>query len=83
MKVSYTSSVKVPAGWRSVTVVALVEKISAGMGKVVEVLTIDGSTPAYGQSRTGARRQEFNGKYWAESQIGSKKRLSACSIVSE
>ena len=83
MQVRYTSSVKVPAGWRSVSVVANVEKVSPAMAKVVDVLFIDGEVPSYGQSRTGAKRQEFNGKYWAEAQIGAKKRLSACEIIAD
>lgn len=77
----YSSSVKVEAGWRDVKIKARAEKISAGMAVVRDVIEIDGETPAYGQSRTGAKRQSFNGKAWAATQVGAKKRLSACEIV--
>lgn len=79
--IQYTSSVKVEAGWRDVQIKARAENISAGMAVVREVIEIDGETPAYGQTRTGAKRQSFNGKAWAAKQIGAKKRLSACEIV--
>ena len=81
MKIKYSIGVKVPAGWRSVTVIAVAEKISAAMVQVKEILTIDGEKPSYGQSRTGAKRQEFNGMYWANAETGKKKRLSACEIL--
>lgn len=77
----YSSAVKVEAGWRQVNVKASAEKISAGMAVVREVVEIDGETPASGQSRTGAKRQSFNGKWWAAQQVGAKKRISSCEIV--
>lgn len=77
----YSSSVKVEAGWRDVKIKACAEQISAGMAVVRDVIEIDGEAPAYGQSRTGAKRQSFNGKAWAAQQIGAKKRLRACEIV--
>lgn len=80
--VEYQSSVHVAAGWRSVDVVAEVELVSAGMVVVQQVELIDGEAPARGQSRTGARRQEFDGRYWAREQVGARKRLSACKVVS-
>jgi hypothetical protein len=83
LTISYTSSVKVPAGHRSVTITAKAERISAGMAKVVQVLEIDGEQPGYGMSRTGARRQECNGHWVAQREVGAKKRLSACQIISE
>ena len=79
--IQYTSSVKVEAGWRDVQVKARAEKISAGMAVVREVVEIDGEAPAYSQSRTGAKRQSFNGKYWAAQQVGAKKRLSSCTVA--
>ncbi len=78
--IEYSASVKVPAGWRSVAVTATAEK-TGGFAVVSEVLTIDGETPAYGQSRTGARRQEFNGLYWAAQEVGKRKRVSACTVI--
>lgn len=79
--IKYTSSVKVEAGWRDVQILARAEKTSEKMAVVREVIEIDGETPRYGQSRTGAKRQSFNGKWWVAQQIGAKKRLSACEIV--
>lgn len=79
--IQYTSSVKIEAGWRDVQVKARAEKISAGMAVVREVVEIDGQAPAFGQSRTGANRQSFNGKWWAAQQVGAKKRLSACKVA--
>ena len=81
MKIEYTTSVKTPAGWRPVKVVAVAKPISAGMAVVESVEEIDGETTHYGQSRTGAKRQQFNGNYFADAQIGTKKRLSACTII--
>jgi hypothetical protein len=81
MKLKYQSSVKVPAGWRSVNIVAECEQVSPGFAVVKTVELIDGEPPHYGQSRTGAKRQEFNGHYWAKTQIGAKKRISACKIL--
>jgi hypothetical protein len=51
------------------------------MAQVKEVLLIDGETPNYQQSRTGAKRQEFNGKYFATQQIGAKKRIATCELL--
>lgn len=78
--ITYSSAVKVEAGWRHVSVKARAEQISSGMAVVREVIEIDGETPSYGQSRTGAKRQSFNGNWWAAKQIGAKKRLSACEV---
>lgn len=78
--ITYTLGIKVDAGWRSVEVKALAEK-QGGYAVVKNVLEIDGETPAYGQSRTGAKRQQFNGRYWADRQVGAKKRVSACVVV--
>jgi hypothetical protein len=81
--ISYTSSVKVLAGHRSVTITAKAERISAGMAQVVEVLAIDGEAPRYGMSRTGAARQQYDGRYVARREVGSRKRLSACVVTEE
>lgn len=78
--IKFNSSVKVEAGWRDVQIKARAEQVSAGMAVVREVVEIDGQAPAYGQSRTGAKRQGFNGKWWAAQQVGARKRLSACEI---
>ncbi len=83
MLLTYTTGVLTPAGWRPVTIVARADRQSAGIATVREVLTIDGEAPAYGQSRTGAKRQEFDGRYVARTEVGKNKRLSACLQVEE
>lgn len=81
LTIEYESSVHTAAGWRGVTIRARAEKISAGMARVVSVELIDGEKPGYRQSRTGAKRQEFSGVYFAAQQVGARKRLSACEIL--
>lgn len=78
--ITYTSRVKVQAGWRAVTVKAEAEQVSPGFAVVRRVVEIDGETPNKGQSRTGASRQAFNGVFWSGLQVGAKKRLSSCTI---
>ena len=79
--IEYTTGVFTPAGWRSVTITAEADQTSAGMATVTAVTAIDGEDPAYGMSRTGARRQQFNGLAIALREAGARKRLSACTIV--
>lgn len=81
MQIKYTSAVKTPAGWRPVEIVATATSVSPAMAVVDSVVTIDGETPSYDQTRTGAKRQSFNGRYFASQQIGAKKRLSSCQVV--
>lgn len=81
LTITYTTSVQVDAGWRSINITAKAEQISKGMAKVVEVTAIDGEAPRYGMSRTGANRQRFNGNYIAQREVGAKKRLSACQVA--
>lgn len=84
MKVKYTASVMVPAGWRSVEITAIVQPNKTGkMGIVQDVLAIDGETVKPNMSRTGANRQKYCGTSIAYREIGKNKRLSACEIVSE
>lgn len=80
MLIRYSASVFTPAGWRGVQVQARAERLSSGTVRVLEVLAIDGQTPHYGQSRTGARRQTYNGAGVALREVGSRKRLSSCII---
>jgi hypothetical protein len=80
MIISYRSSVYTPAGWRGVQVQARAQRISAGIVEVIEVVTIDGEAPHYGQSRTGARRQSYNGAGVSLREVGARKRLSTCTI---
>jgi len=81
IRIKYTASVFTAAGWRSVTVAADADQISAGMATVTRVTAIDGEAPSYGMSRTGARRQQYNGQAIAKREIGARKRLSACAII--
>jgi hypothetical protein len=81
MKIRYQVDVKVDAGWRQVSVVANAELISLKMARVIDVITIDDETPSYGQSRTGAKRQSFNGQWWANGETGKTKRISACEVI--
>ena len=60
------------------SILANAKSISPKMARVIDVITIDGETPHYGQSRTGAKRQSFNGQFWARGEIGKTKRISAC-----
>ena len=80
LTIEYQTSVFTSAGWRGVTVTAQAVKVSAGMAVVKAVALIDGETPNAGMSRTGARRQAFNGVTTALREVGAKKRLSACRI---
>ena len=80
LAIQYTASVFTPAGWRSVTITADADQTSAGMATVTRVTAIDGEAPTYDMSRTGARRQSFNGQAIAKREVGARKRLSACTI---
>ena len=82
MQIKYNASVKTPAGWRHVYIIASATQVSAGMVVVDSVVEIDGEMPSKHQSRTGAKRQAFDGLYFASIQIGLKKRLSACQLIS-
>lgn len=81
MRIEYTASVFTAAGWRSVAITADAERVSDGMARVVVVTAIDGEDPRPGMSRTGARRQQYNGAAIAAREVGARKRLSACSLL--
>ena len=81
MKIEYQSSVLTPAGYRSVDVIATAKPITPKRCEVLEVLSIDGDTPKYGMSRTGANRQRYNGIYLAENEIGKKKIVSRLRVI--
>ena len=83
MKIEYKTSIKTRAGWRSIDVQAIIEKTSEKTGKVTTILLVDGEKPAYMQSRTGAKRQQFNGLFVARLEVGKKKRLSSCKILGD
>lgn len=79
--IEYRLGVHTRCGHRSVTIRALAERTSEKWGLVKRVVSIDGEAPAYKMSRTGATRQEYNGRYVAELEQGKRKRLSACTII--
>ena len=82
--ITYSSSVFTAAGWRSVTVTALAERLSAKRAKVVEVVDIDGEGAVGYASRTGAKRQQYNVGGTAKREIGAVKLLSKCiNVVGE
>jgi hypothetical protein len=83
MQVSYSTSVFTAAGWRNVTITAVVDHISAKMVTVRKVVAINGEEPKYGMSCSGAKRQSFNGKAIAEREVGAHKRMSACEVLEE
>jgi hypothetical protein len=80
MIIQYSSSVKVPAGWRHIAITAKATRISPGLATVDKVLLIDGQEPKHGMSRTGAARQAYSGLYISEREVGTRKRLSACRV---
>lgn len=81
--IEYNSSVYVPAGWRSVTIIARARRTSPKMAEVVEVLEIDGEAPTGYTSRTGAKRQRYHAAGIAQREVGARKRLGTCYIVEE
>lgn len=83
MRISYKSSVKTNAGWRAVRILAEAEPITAKTARVLRVLEIDGEAPAFGMPRTGAKRQQYNGHYFASAETGKRKILSACEVLAE
>ena len=83
MKIEYKSSVYTQAGHRSVYIVATAKRISEKQCEVVEVLTIDDEAPSKYMSRTGSRRQQYDGVYTANNEIGKIKRISSLFIVLE
>lgn len=83
MKIRYSVGVLTPAGWRQASIDARSDRVSPGMCQVLEVLAIDGESPAYGMSRTGAKRQQYNGMHVAKSEIGKRKRISSCEVLAD
>jgi len=81
MKIQYKSSVYTPAGWRSVVIEASATQVSPGFATIDKVISIDGETPQHSMSRTGANRQRYSGISVAAREVGSRKRLSACSLL--
>lgn len=75
--IEYKGSVNTPAGWRSVYYEGTAEQISDKRVKVIEITKIDGENVERNMSRTGARRQQYNGIYFADAEKGKTKNISA------
>lgn len=81
LTISYNSSVLVDAGWRHVTITAIAERISDKRAQVIEVIEIDGEPVSANMSRTGAKRQQYNGAGIAKREVDKVKILSKCNII--
>lgn len=81
--IEYKGSVNTPAGWRSVWFEATAEEVSAKKVRVVEVNKIDGEQIKSYMSRTGAKRQVYNGEFYADLEVGKVKLVSKLHAISE
>ena len=75
--VEYKASVNTPAGWRSVHMKGEAKRISDKRVEVVSITHINDEPVQYNMSRTGAKRQAYNGKYFADQEVGKIKNISA------
>ena len=76
VKIEYKGSVHTVAGWRSVYYKGEAEKISEKRVKIIKITYIDDEPVNYNMSRTGAKRQQYNGNYFAENEVGKIKNIS-------
>ena len=83
MLVKYNSSVHTAAGFRSVTITAEVERISAKRVQVRRVIEIDGAQVTANMSRTGANRQRYYGLGVAKREENRTKNLSSCEVLED
>ena len=81
MKVEYRATVNTPAGFRSVYAIATAKKISEKRCEIVEVLSFDDEDVNANMSRTGAKRQQYNGFYYADLEVGKKKNVSTLTVL--
>lgn len=81
--IEYKASVHTPAGWRSVYMKGTAKKLSEKRVEVIEITHIDDEEVKYNMSRTGAKRQQFNGEYFANQEAGKKKNISSLFGISE
>lgn len=81
--ITYNGTVLTQAGFRGVTMKALAEKISEKRARVTEIISIDGEEVNFGMSRTGSKRQTYNGISAAKREIGKIKNLSSCEEIKE
>lgn len=79
LTMSYSTSVRVDAGWRPIWVTVRARPLGrGGLAEVVEVLDVDGEAPdTTWASRTGAKRQGYSPAAIAKREIGRRKRISA------
>lgn len=83
MEIGYSIGVLTARGWRSVWVKAKAKAISPKMLEVCEVLSLDGEQVKRKMSRTGSRYQEYSGAFFAEREVGARKRLSCVSVYED
>lgn len=76
LTIEYKSAVNTPAGHRSVYIIAEAKKLSEKRCEVINVISIDGEAPSKVMSRTGAKRQQYDGNYYADKEVGKKKNIS-------
>ena len=79
--VKYKSSVLTLAGWRSTTIVANANYLSAKRVEVISVELIDGLTPSNKMSLTGSKRQAYDGLYYSNCEAGKVKNISSLELV--
>ena len=79
--VKYNSSVLTAAGWRSITIVAGANYLSAKRVEIISVDSIDGLTPSNNMTRTGSKRQTYNGVYYSNNESGKVKNISSLELI--
>lgn len=79
--VKYNSSVLTAAGWRSVTIIAGANYLSAKRVEITCVDSIDGLSPSKNMTRTGSKRQAYDGLYFAGNKAGKIKNVSSLELV--
>tara|TARA_R110000796_G_scaffold30674_1_gene81765 strand:+ start:357 stop:617 length:261 start_codon:yes stop_codon:yes gene_type:complete len=79
--VKYKSSVLTMAGWRSTTIVANANYLSAKRVEIISVELIDGLTPSNKMSLTGSKRQTYDGLYYSNNEAGKVKNISSLELV--
>ena len=79
--VKYNSSVLTAAGWRSITIMAQANYLSAKRVEITCVDSIDGLTPSNNMSRTGSKRQTYDGLYYSNCESGKVKNISSLELI--
>tara|TARA_R110000868_G_scaffold244870_1_gene501330 strand:+ start:145 stop:399 length:255 start_codon:yes stop_codon:yes gene_type:complete len=81
LTVEYKASVNTPAGWRSVSMTATALQVSAKRVEVIQVTKIDGEIVSKNMSRGGAKRQQYDGEYFASQEAGKTKNISSLAVI--